>query len=71
MTLHINRFVDKIRAVESKNQRDVTLTINEARDLHAEITKLLLKLNVIEEKMIQSLESATDTVKVEIQGGTF
>jgi hypothetical protein len=71
MTLHINRFVDKIRAVESKNQRDVTLTINEARDLHAEITKLLLKLNVMEEKMIQSLESATDTVKVEIQGGTF
>lgn len=71
MTLHINRFVDKIRAVESKNQRDVTLTINEARDLHAEITKLLLKLNVMEEKMIQSMESATDTVKVEIQGGTF
>jgi hypothetical protein len=71
MTLHINRFVDKIRAVESKNQRDVTLTINEARDLHAEITKLLLKLNVMEEKMIQSLEAATDTVKVEIQGGTF
>ena len=71
MTLHINRFVDKIRAVESKNQRDVTLSINEARDLHAEITKLLLKLNVMEEKMIQSLESATDTVKVEIQGGTF
>ena len=71
MTLHINRFVDKIRAVESKNQRDVTLTINEARDLHAEITKLLLKLNVMEEKMIQSMEAATDTVKVEIQGGTF
>lgn len=71
MTLHINRFVDKIRAVESKNQRDVTLSINEARDLHAEITKLLLKLNVMEEKMIQFRESATDTVKVEIQGGTF
>jgi len=71
MTLHINRFVDKIRAVESKNQRDVTLTINEARDLHAEITKLLLKLNAMEEKMVQSMASANDTVRVEIQGGTF
>jgi hypothetical protein len=44
MSLHINRFVDAIKAAESRGQRDLTMTIRDARDLHADITKLLFTL---------------------------
>ena len=69
MTLHINKFVDKIKAAESRSQRDVLLTINEARDLHADITRLLLELQTVHERMQQTTEA--DVVTVELNGGTF
>jgi hypothetical protein len=69
MTLHINRFVDKVKAAESRSQRDVLMTINEARDLHADITRLLLELQTMHERAQKSTES--DVVSVELAGGTF
>lgn len=67
MSIHINRFVDKIKAAESRASREVTLTIIEARDLHADITKLLLAL---QEK--NNTKSGANIIEsVEIEGGTF
>lgn len=68
MSLHINKFIDKIKAVESRRQGDVVLTINEARDLHADITKLLLILQTLQD---QKTTSASDVVTVELAGGSF
>ena len=67
MSLHINRFVDRIKAAESRSQRDVSMTINEARDLHADITKLLLVLQGLQEQ----IQQAQPTVTVELDGGNF
>lgn len=44
MSMTISRFLDRIRAAESRNQREMVLTTLEARDLHADITRLLLRL---------------------------
>jgi hypothetical protein len=44
MSLHINRFVDAIKAAESRGQRDLTMNLRDAKDLHGDITKLLLTL---------------------------
>jgi hypothetical protein len=44
MSLHINRFVDAIKAAESRGQRDLTMSLRDAKDLHSDITKLLLTL---------------------------
>lgn len=68
MSLHITRFLDKVRAAESRQQRDVSMTVTEARDLHADITRLLLAL--------EELRSAPQTTQPEIvtvtmDGGTF
>ena len=68
MSLHINKFIDKIKAVESRRQGDVELTINEARDLHADITKLLLILQTLQD---QKTTNASDVVTVELAGGSF
>jgi hypothetical protein len=70
MSLHINRFVDKIRATESRGQREVIMTINEAKDLQADITKLLSSLQEYHEKNADK-GTGPETITVEMQGGTF
>jgi len=67
MSLHINRFIDRLRAAESRQQREVSLSIHEARDLHADITKLLVEL---EQRRVDSSQTP-EVVTVQITGGTF
>ncbi len=66
MSLHINRFVDAIKAAESRAQRDLTMSLRDAKDLHGDITKLLLTL---EGMRTQSLNQ--QTVTIEMSGGSF
>ena len=66
MSLHINRFLDRILAAESRQQRDVTMTVQEARALHTELTRLLL---IADELRTQAV--AGENVKIEIKGGDF
>jgi hypothetical protein len=67
MSLHINRFVDRIKAHESRAARDFSMPMQDARDLHADITKLLAQLQELHEHATQKSE----TVQVEITGGSF
>lgn len=68
MSLHINRFVDSIKAHESRNQRDFTMTMRDAKDLHSDITKLLLTL----EAMRTPVSAPKDEmVSIELTGGSF
>jgi hypothetical protein len=66
MSLHIQRFLDRIRAAESRSQRDVIMTVAEARDLHHEITRILARLE-------QSIADANTTpvIEVNLDGGSF
>jgi hypothetical protein len=66
MSLHINRFLDRILAAESRQQRDVTMTVQDARALHTELTRLLL---IAEELRTHAV--AGENVKIEIKGGDF
>ena len=67
MSLHITRFIDRVRAAESRQQRDVTMTLTEARDLLADVTRLLLKL----ESTAVSTSAESEVVEVQLSGGTF
>jgi hypothetical protein len=67
MSLHINRFVDAIKAAESRGQRDLTMTLRDAKDLHSDVTKLLLTL----QNMREQQERAGQTVEITMDGGTF
>ena len=66
MSLHINKFIDSVRVAESRGQKDIHLTLTEARDLHRDITKLLLSL----ENALTRLNTE-QVIDVEIQGGSF
>jgi hypothetical protein len=68
MSLHINRFVDSIKAHESRGQRDFTMTLRDAKDLHADITKLLLTLEAMRPAGGNTQEQV---ISVELTGGSF
>ena len=67
MSLHINRFVDSIKAHEARGQRDFTMSLRDAKDLHADITKLLLTLQALHTQQ----QSADQVVQIELTGGDF
>ena len=67
MSLHINRFVDSIKAHEARGQRDFTMSMRDAKDLHGDITKLLLAL----EQSRQQQTSVNEPIEVVLSGGSF
>lgn len=68
MSMHINRLLERIHAAEHRQQRNINLTLSEARDLHTDITRLLMRL-----EQLQSQVSDRSVVQDEIQidGGGF
>jgi hypothetical protein len=69
MTMHIQKFVDRVRGHEARGARDFVMTMNEARDLHADITRLLISLQTLQEQATKN--NNTEVVQVEIGGGQF
>jgi hypothetical protein len=67
MSLHINRFIDSVKAHESRGQKDFTMPMRDAKDLHADITRLLAELV----RLHRTPEVKEEVIQVEIQGGTF
>lgn len=67
MSLHINRFIDAIKAAESRGQKDLIMSMRDAKDLHGDITKLLLALEHTRQQYLASNEPVT----VVLSGGSF
>lgn len=65
--IYIKRFMDKMTVVESRQNKDVVLPIDEARGLRDEVAKLLAELHEANTKPA----SDTDVIQLEIKGGTF
>jgi hypothetical protein len=69
MTMHLQKFVDRVRGHEARGARDFVMTMSEAKDLHADITRLLISLQTLQEQAIKS--NNTEVIQVEIGGGQF
>jgi len=67
MSLHINKFIDLIRAQESRGGRDVSMSLADAKSLHSDITKLLLTL----EKLREEQSKTAEIITLEVTGGSF
>lgn len=63
--LYINQFLDRLKAADARQQRDFTMSIQDARNLHADITKLLLAVQA------QTAASPAEPTEIEISGGGF
>ncbi len=64
--IYIQRYLEKLKNFQSQNAKDFTMSLNEANNLHQDITKLLLEL-----KKYQDGTSSDDAISVEVKGEDF
>jgi hypothetical protein len=69
MTIHLQRFVDRVRGFEARGAKDFTMSMSDAKDLHADVTRLLLELQMFKEQALK--EPKNEVVQVSMDGGTF
>jgi hypothetical protein len=65
--LHIAKFIDRVQHFEQRGARDLTCPLADAKNLHADITRLLLELEELRNGNNQDQQRIT----VEMQGGSF
>jgi hypothetical protein len=58
-----------VRGAEARGLKDFAMSMQEAKDLHADITRLLIDLQTLRESMNKTAEN--EPIQVEITGGTF
>jgi len=64
MSIHINRFVDSVKAHEARGQRDFMMSMKDAKDLHADITKILLACIDMQNTLLQVQKEQVITVEL-------
>ena len=69
MSLHLQKFIDRVRGHEARGSKDFIMTMSEAKDMHADITRLLLELHDLREKNSKSV--AEEVITVQLGGGSF
>lgn len=67
MSSHIHRFIDLIKAAEARGHRDIYMPLRDARDLHNDITRLLITL----EELRTPKTAENEVIEIEINGGNF
>jgi len=71
-TLHIRKFNDRIRMLNSSASKNVLLTAQEARSLNADIQDLLSYCIVLNRKIEQlSQANSQEVVNIVVDGGKF
>lgn len=70
VSTHLHRFVDRLRGAEARGAKDFIMTISEAKDLQADITRLLIDLQTLRESAIKKTQEDT-VITVQVDGGTF
>jgi hypothetical protein len=63
--IHIQRFIERLQGFDAKGSQNFIMTMKDAKDLHADITKLLL---VLQDKQTNN---ADEVIEVQITGGKF
>ena len=63
--IHIQRFIERLQGFDAKGSQNFMMTMRDAKDLHADITKLLL---VLQNKQTNN---ADEVIEVQITGGKF
>ena len=69
MPLHFTMFNSKVRLMNQSNSKDLVLSAQEARNLHADIFELLNQYNTLNKHL--RAEPAVDVITLNMDGGKF
>ena len=69
MSIHIQKFIERVQGFEARAVKDFTMPMKDAKDLHADITRLLLTVNQLREVAVTAQQN--DKISIEVEGGSF
>jgi len=69
MSIHLQRFVDRVQGNESRGLKDFTMSMTDARALHADLTRLLIELQALRE--VVATKPQEEVITVDVGGGSF
>jgi hypothetical protein len=68
MSIHLHKFIERLQGFEARGAKEFIMPINDAKGIHADLTRLLLELNDLKEAAVTTEE---EVIKVTLDGGTF
>ena len=71
MTIHLSKFIERVQGQQARGARDFIMSLKDAQDLHADITRLLLELQTLREHTVRTLQKDDEIITVKMEGGAF
>ena len=69
MSVHLQRFIDRLQGFEARASKDFIMPISDAKGMHADLTRLLLELTTLKEQAVAARED--EVISVNVEGGSF
>jgi hypothetical protein len=67
--IHLQKFIDRVQGTEARGLKDVSIPLSDAKAMSAELTRILLEMQTLRERAIQTAQN--EVVTVSMDGGTF
>ena len=69
MSIHLQRFVERLQGFEARGAKDFIMPITDAKGMHADLTRLLLDLTTLKEAVLTARDD--EVISVNVEGGSF
>jgi hypothetical protein len=69
MSIHLQRFVERLQGFEARGAKDFIMPITDAKGMHADLTQLLLELTAFKEQAVAAQNN--EVISVKMDGGSF
>ena len=69
MSIHLQKFIERLQGFEARGAKDFIMPITDAKGMHADLTRLLLDLAELKEAVVAAKKDEVITVKMD--GGPF
>ena len=69
MSIHLQRFVERLQGFEARGARDFIMPITDAKGMHADLTRLLLELTDLKEAAVATQDD--NVISVKMDGGSY
>ena len=69
MSIHLQRFVERLQGFEARGAKDFIMPITDAKGMHADLTRLLLELTTLKEQAVSAQED--EIISIKMDGGSF
>jgi len=67
--IHLQKFIDRVQGADARGLRDISISVTDAKAMHAEITRLLLDLENLKRSAVQ--QPKDEVIQVAVSGGSF